>query len=195
MVYVAKIKLLRTFFLFNLFLVHLVSCSIFFLPIFFLPAYFSFLNLMHIFRAIMVIMIFEILLVYLNSVPVYIPCAQYLVTRMNDDSIVSMQGKVWVHLLNEAQRAQRALMWSGICVALSMWVCCFQSRRILECYSSQRSRVPFNWTSGPHDNYSSTVDHEAEGSSILFQKEPGFGVRWIWVWIPALRLTSCVTSA
>lgn len=56
--------------------------------------YFSFLNLMHIFRAIVVIMIFEILLVYLNSVPVYIPCAQYLVTRMNDDSIVSMQGKV-----------------------------------------------------------------------------------------------------
>lgn len=68
--------------------------AFFFYPFFFLPAYFSFLNLMHIFRAIVVIMIFEILLVYLNSVPVYIPCAQYLVTRMNDDSIVSMQGKV-----------------------------------------------------------------------------------------------------
>lgn len=74
------------FFLFNFFLVHIVSCIIFysfFLHLFFLFESYAYI---HLFRAI-AIMIVGVLLVYLSSVPVYIACAWYLVTWMNDDRI------------------------------------------------------------------------------------------------------------
>ena len=73
-------------------------------------------------------------------------------------------------------------------------VCCPQGRGLPEHCSSERPGGPdFSLASSPRDSYSSAVYHQAEGSSILLQKELKLGVRGIWLWVLVLRLSSCVT--
>lgn len=59
-----------------------------------------------------------------------------------------MQGKAWAQLLEESWAH---MTWEEPCLSdlEAVWVCCFQSTGVLECCSSQGSRVPFNRASGP----------------------------------------------
>lgn len=141
----------------------------------------------------MVIMMVEVLLVYLSSVPVYLPCADHSKEWWLNCGC-DLPGGVWVQLLRDlgSEGTARAVLvqpgvseWPFQCGWAASSAGSFQNTAIRVGLGVQSTK--------PHDSCNSAVNHKARRSSIIFQKEPCFGVRWIWVWILVLRLTSCVT--
>ena len=170
---------------------------IFFKLIFFLFlicfCFFEFYVHIRLLRATAVFTVFGARFVYLSSVPVYIPCAD---TWLQDspDGACGLLAKVWLQLQKGlGTEGGAVLVWlASECGPFSV-VCCPQGRGLPEHCSSERPGGPCSLASSPRDSYSSAVYHQAEGGSILLQKELKLGVRCIWLWVLVLRLTSCMT--
>lgn len=145
------------FFLFNIFIVYLVSCISFKTHFFLFLIYFSFFGsyaYIHLFGAIVVILMFDVLLVHLSRVPGYIPVP---VLGFTDEWWLTDRGglwrRVWVQPLKETWpwRAQwgAVLGWPGVSVARALWVCCFERRESLEHGSAKGLELHSPHSPGP----------------------------------------------